>query len=37
MKEMVEEIPKVTSHLQDVEAINLLPQELRIPRPSRQA
>ena len=37
MKEMVEKIPKVTGHLQDVRAINLLPPELRIPRPSRQS
>ena len=35
MKEMVEKIPKVTGHLPDVRAINLLPSHLRIPRPSR--
>ncbi|NIJ61135.1 site-specific integrase [Qipengyuania flava] len=35
MKAMVEEIPKVTGHLDDVVTINLLPKELRVARPAR--
>jgi len=35
MKMMVEEIPNVTGHLDDVVSINLLPKDLRIARPAR--
>lgn len=35
MKDMVEKVPCVTSHLADVLEINLLPTELRVARPSR--
>lgn len=35
MKGMVEEVPNVTSHLEDVASINLLPEDLRIARPAR--
>lgn len=36
MKEMVEEVPKVTDHLDDVVSINLLPADRRRARPSRK-
>ena len=35
MRNMVEEIPNVTGHLDDVLTINLLPADQRIARPSR--
>ena len=36
MRKMVEEIPNVTGHLEDVHTINLLPAALRVSRPSRR-